>query len=268
MKAVLLLRSSLFALFQLVITPPFAIVALLTFPLPAVTRYRVITLWSRLTVAAAKNICGIRYRVVGAEHIPSQPCVVLSKHQSAWETMAFQVIFPPQVYVIKRELLWIPFFGWGLGMLSPIAIDRRSGMRAVKQMLAQGKDRLARGFWVIVYPEGTRMAPATRGKYQTGGAAIAVHAGAPVVPIAHNAGECWRRNAFIKYPGLITVSIGSAIDSRGMKPATLTRQAEDWIEREMGHLRHTEGRAGDGGPDLRLEATAADAKSIDLQKAR
>lgn len=236
MKAILILRSTLFALFQIVITPPFAVVALLTFPFPPLTRYRIITVWARLIIAAARSICGIRYRVLGAGHIPAHPCVVLSKHQSAWETMAFQVILPPQVYVIKRELLWIPFFGWGLAMVSPIAIDRSSGMRAIKQMLEQGKDRLMRGFWVVVYPEGTRMAPSARGKYQTGGAAIAVHAGVPVLPIAHNAGECWRRNAFIKRPGMVTVSIGAAIDSRGVKPAELTRQAEEWIEGEMGCL--------------------------------
>ncbi len=227
------LRSFLFAAFQILITPPFAVLALLTFPLGPVTRYRVITLWSRWIVVAAEVICGIRYRVTGTEHIPAQPCVVLSKHQSAWETMAFQVIFPPQVYVIKRELLWIPFFGWGLAMLSPIAIDRSAGLRAVRQMLAQGKDRLARGFWVIVYPEGTRIAPGARGTYQIGGAAIAVHAGALVLPIAHNAGRCWRRNAFLKYPGTVSISIGRPIDSRGLKAGTLTRQAENWIEAEM-----------------------------------
>ena len=232
----IVLRSSLFALFQILLTPPFALVALLTFPFQPVTRYRVITTWSRLVVLAARIFCGMRYRVLGAEHIPAQPCVVLAKHQSAWETIAFQVLFPPQVYVIKRELLWIPFFGWGLAMLSPIAIDRSSGVRALRQMIEQGKDRLARGFWVIVFPEGTRMAPGTRGKYQTGGAAIAVHAGAPVLPIAHNAGACWRRNSFLKYPGLITISIGRAIDSRGVKAETLTREAEDWIESEMQRL--------------------------------
>ena len=157
-----ILRSCLFAAVQILITPPFAIFALLTFPLEPVTRYRIISLWARLVVLAAEHICGIHYRVLGAEHIPRVPCVVLSKHQSAWETLAFQVIFPPQVYVIKRELLWIPFFGWGLAMVSPIAIDRSAGMRAVKQMLEQGKERLARGFWVIVYPEGTRTAPGRR----------------------------------------------------------------------------------------------------------
>jgi 1-acyl-sn-glycerol-3-phosphate acyltransferase len=241
MKAGIVLRSCLFAAFQFVIMPPYAIIALLTFPLPPVTRYRVISLWARLIVLAAEIICGIRYRVIGAEHVPHETCVVLSKHQSAWETVAFQVIFPPQVYVIKRELLWIPFFGWGLAMVSPIAIDRRAGMRALKQMLAQGKDRLARGFWVVVYPEGTRIAPGARGKYQTGGAAIAAHAGVPVLPVAHNAGTCWRRHAFLKYPGTITVSVGAPIDSRGKSASALTQQAEEWIETEMMRLDH--GRA-------------------------
>ena len=237
------LRSCLFGLVQLLITLPFTFIALLTFPLKPVTRYRIISLWARLNVLAAAAICGIRYRVIGAEHIPREPCVVLSKHQSAWETVAFQVIFPPQVYVVKRELLWLPFFGWGLAMVSPIAIDRRSGMRALKQMLAPGKDRLERGFWIIVFPEGTRIAPGTRGTYQTGGAAVAVHAGVPVLPIAHNAGYCWRREAFLKYPGTVTVSIGRAIDSGGLKAAALTRRVEDWIEAEMLRLGRPDGQA-------------------------
>jgi len=239
----IVLRSCLFAAVQLLITPPYSLIALCTFPLPALTRYRIIRGWARLMLVLVERICGIRYRVRGAEHIPSQPCVVLSKHQSAWETMAFQAIFPPQVQVIKRELLWIPFFGWGLAMVSPIAIDRGSGIRALKQMIEQGKDRLQRGFCVIVYPEGTRMAPGARGRYQTGGAAIAVHAGAPVVPVAHDAGRYWRRKAFRKYPGTITVSIGAAIDSRGMKAEALTRQAETWIESEMTRLDRPDGQA-------------------------
>jgi 1-acyl-sn-glycerol-3-phosphate acyltransferase len=236
MSPAIILRSGLFTFFQLLITPPFAVLALLTFPFDALTRYRVITLWSRLMVLAAEHVCGIRYRVLGAEHLPRIPCVVLSNHQSAWETLAFQLIFPPQVYVIKRELLWIPFFGWGLAMLSPIAIDRRSGLRALRQMLAQGKDRLARGFWIIVYPEGTRMGTHARRKYQTGGAAIATHAGAPVLPVAHNAGRCWRRKAFLKYPGLVTVSVGPPMDSRSVGAESLTRQVEEWIQTEMTRL--------------------------------
>jgi 1-acyl-sn-glycerol-3-phosphate acyltransferase len=240
---IIVFRSCLFAAFQILITPPFAVIALLTFPLSPITRYRIITTWSRLVILGAEYICGIRYRVLGAQHIPQQPCVVLSKHQSAWETIAYQAIFPPQVHVIKRELLWIPFFGWGLGMLSPIAINRSAGTRAARQMLEQGKDRLARGFWVIVYPEGTRVAPGTRGTYQSGGAAIARHAGVPVLPVAHNAGQCWRRNAFFKHPGLITVSIGPAIDGRGMKADTVTHEAESWIETEMARLENRDERA-------------------------
>lgn len=239
----IVLRSCLLAAVQILITPPYSIVALCTFPLPALVRYRIIRGWARMMLVFIERICGIRYRVLGAEHIPSRPCVVLSKHQSAWETIAFQAIFPPQVQVIKRELLWLPFFGWGLAMLSPIAIDRTSGVRALKQMIEQGRDRLARGFCVIVFPEGTRIAPGARGKYQTGGAAIAVHAGAPVVPVAHNAGEFWRRMAFLKYPGTVTVSIGKPIDSRGMKAEALTRQVEAWIESEMPRLERPDVRA-------------------------
>jgi len=235
------LRSCLFAAFQLIVTPPFAVIALLTFPFSRFTRYRIISQWARLVLWAAEAICDIHFRVVGAENIPAQACVVLSKHQSAWETLAFQVIFPPQVYVIKRELLWIPFFGWGLAMTSPVAIDRKAGMRALKQMLTQGRDRLQYGFWIIVFPEGTRTAPGKHRSYQTGGAAIAVHAGAPVLPVAHNAGQFWGRHAFRKYPGTVTVSIGEAIDPRGRKADEVTREVETWIEAEMGRLEH--GRA-------------------------
>ena len=233
-----LLRSCLFAAFQIVFTPPFAVISLLTFPFGPFTRYRIIRNWARLNLWVVGVTCGIRFRVVGAENIPAQACVVLSKHQSAWETLAFQMIFPPQVYVLKRELLWIPFFGWGLAMLSPVAIDRRAGIRALKQMLTQGADRLARGFWIIVFPEGTRIAPGARGAYQTGGAAIAVHARAPVLPVAHNAGSCWGRHAFRKFAGTITVSIGKPIDCRGRKADAVTREVEAWIEAEMPRLEH------------------------------
>ena len=228
-----ILRSSLFALFQLVTTPFFAIVGLLLFPLPLTARYRFISTWSRLMLAGAESILGIRYRVLGAENLPPPPFIVLAKHQSAWETLAFQVIFPPQVWVVKRELLWIPFFGWGLAMLAPIAIDRASGPRALKQLLEQGRERLARRFCIVIFPEGTRVAPGSRGKYQVGGAWLAVKTATPVLPVAHNAGELWRRRAFVKRPGVVTVSIGAPIDTRQLTPEALIRRVEDWIEREM-----------------------------------
>ena len=231
-----LLRSSLFALFQAIITPVFALLALFIMPFPATARYRFITTWSRLTLAGAEKILGIRYRVLGAEKLPPPPYIVLAKHQSAWETLAFQVIFPQQAWVVKRELLWIPFFGWGLAMLAPIAIDRASGPRALNQLLEQGRERLARRYCIVIFPEGTRIAPGSRGKYQVGGAWLAVKTGTPVVPVAHNAGELWRRRAFVKRPGLVTVSIGAAIDSRQFAPDDLIRRVEDWIEGEMQRL--------------------------------
>ena len=229
-------RSTLFALFQILVTPPFAVLALFTFPLPPAVRYRIITTWSRLIVWGAEKICGIRYRVLGAEHIPAPPFIVLAKHQSAWETLAFQTIFPRQTWVVKRELLWVPFFGWGLAMLSPIAIDRASGARALRQLLEQGRERLAQRLCIVMFPEGTRMAPRTRGPYHAGGAWLATQTGTLVLPVAHDAGTLWPRKAFLKYPGFITVSIGAPINPQGLAHDDLSQRIEDWIEKEMERL--------------------------------
>jgi 1-acyl-sn-glycerol-3-phosphate acyltransferase len=223
-------------LFQVAVTIPYSFVALATFPFPFATRYRVITGWSRLVLWGLRNICGIRYRVIGAERLPAPPFIVLSKHQSAWETLAFQEIFPPQVWVVKRELLWLPFFGWGLAMLAPIAIDRSSGARALRQMLDQGTERLKRGLCIVIFPEGTRVAPGERRDYQTGGAWLASKTTALVVPVALNSGNVWPRNAFLKRPGTVTVSIGAALDSRGQSAEEINRQVRDWIESEVTRL--------------------------------
>lgn len=227
------LRSALFAVGQVVTVTIFSAIALLTFPFPPVTRYRIISFWARLMLVWLRLTCGLKFRVLGAENIPSTPGIILSKHQSAWETLAFQKIFPPQVWVLKKELLWLPLFGWGLAMTSPIAIDRSAGREALKQLVEEGRQRLAQGFWVVVFPEGTRMKPGERGKYNIGGAWLATHAGVPALPVAHNAGEFWGKNAFLKYPGTITVSIGRPIDARGMKVGELNQQVEAWIESEM-----------------------------------
>ena len=227
------LRSGLFALALVVVTPPYALLALLTFPLPRLARYRVISGWSRLIVWLARVLCGIRWRVEGGERLPARPAVILAKHQSAWETMAFQQIFPPQAYLLKRELLWLPFFGWGLALMSPISIDRARGTAALRQLVRRGKERLAQGFWVVVFPEGTRVAPGEHRKYQLGGALLAEHSGAPVVPVAHNAGLLWPRNAFVKQPGIVTVRIGPAIDSTGRDAASINALAEQWIEEQQ-----------------------------------
>jgi len=232
----IVLRSLAFALAQILITPPYSIVALATAPLPRMARYRVISGWSHVMIWLARVLLDIDYRVIGKENLPSRPSVILSKHQSAWETLAFQVIFPPQVLVLKRELLWIPFFGWGLALTSPIAIDRGSGARALKQMAGLGRERLAQGFWIAIFPEGTRVKPGERGKYHEGGPWLAVQCGALVVPVAHNAGLLWGRNAFLKRPGTVTVEIGTPIDSRAHTAESLNKLVEKWIEDRMATL--------------------------------
>ena len=225
-----LLRSALVALALVLVTPPYALIALATFPLPRMMRYRVISGWSRLVVRLAKVILRIDWQVEGRENLPRRPSVILAKHQSAWETMAFQIIFPPQVLVLKRELLWIPFFGWGLALMSPIAIDRSRGVAALRAMARRGRERLAQGFWVVVFPEGTRVAPGKARKYQLGGAWLACAAGAPVVPVAHNAGLFWPRNAFIKRPGTVTVRIGPPIDTANRDADAVNELVRTWIE--------------------------------------
>ena len=228
-----LARSILFALALILVTPPYALLALATFPLPPMLRYRIISGWSRVVVFLARSLLRIEWKVEGHENLPAHPAVILSKHQSAWETLAFQQIFPPQVHVLKRELLWIPFFGWGLALMSPIAIDRSRGMAAMRQIARKGKQRLEQGFWVIVFPEGTRVGPGEKRKYQQGGAWLASYARAPVVPVAHNAGRVWPRNSFLKYPGMVTVRIGPPIESAGRPAEEITAQAEAWIESQQ-----------------------------------
>jgi 1-acyl-sn-glycerol-3-phosphate acyltransferase len=228
-----LLRSLLFAAALVLVTPPYAVVALATFPLPRMLRYRVISGWSRLVIWLSKVILGIDWRVEGREQLPGRPAVILSKHQSAWETLAFQQIFPPQIHVLKRELLWIPFFGWGLALMSPIAIDRSRGVAALRAMARRGRERLEQGFWIVVFPEGTRVSPGERRTYQPGGAWLAVASGAPVVPVAHNAGTLWPRNAFLKRAGTVTVRIGPPIDTANRDPATVNAMAETWIEEQQ-----------------------------------
>lgn len=235
-EALVFVRSLLLAVFQAALTVVFGILSLGTIVLSPFGRYRFIALWARIVLWFAWHVCGVRYRVVGAEHLPTEPCIVLCKHQSAWETLALQLILPPQVWVLKKELLRVPFFGWGLAMLSPIAIDRSAGRQALKQMVTEGKQRLGMGFWIVMYPEGTRVPPGERGQYHIGGAWLATQTGAVVVPIAHNAGTLWPKNAFLKRPGTITVTIGKPIDPTGMKTEALRVQVEEWIETEVARL--------------------------------
>jgi len=234
--AIAVLRSTFYLLLKIIITPPYALVVLASYPLAPLNRYRVTSGWAHIMLFLSQVICGVRYRVLGTENIPKKPSIVLSKHQSAWETLAFQQIFPPQVWVLKKELLHIPFFGWGLAMTSPIAINRSLGRAALKQIVRQGKDRLKKGLWIVIFPEGTRIDPGKKGKYGIGGAWLATNTGVPVVPVAHNAGILWGKNSFIKFPGTITVSIGEPIDPTGMKASELNTRVEEWIELEAARI--------------------------------
>jgi 1-acyl-sn-glycerol-3-phosphate acyltransferase len=230
------LRSLIFNLGMWIMVIPYALLTLALIPMTAPKRSRIIAGWARFVVRWLALACGLNYRVIGAENIQDHPCVILAKHQSAWETIAFQAIFPPQIWVLKRTLLLLPFFGWALWALKSIAIDRAAGREALKQLVSQGKDRLAMGLSVVVFPEGTRIAPGEKGKYQIGGAWLATHTGATVLPVAHNAGEYWRKNSLLKYPGTITVSVGKPINAAGMKADELNKMVEDWIESEMARL--------------------------------
>lgn len=238
----LTLRSLIFNLIMFVTVTLYAPLVMLTFPLPPLARYRVTRQWARFMMWLLRWLCGLRYRVEGLGHLPKHPAIIISKHQSSWETLAYQQIFPPQVWVLKRELLWVPFFGWGLAMTQPIAIDRGSGRRAVEQIVEQGRQRLETGRWVVVFPEGTRVAPGHHRRFGLGGAVLASATGFPVVPVAHNAGSYWPRRGFLKKPGVIRVVIGPVIDTRGKEPEQINREAQAWIEAEMQRL---EGRDRD-----------------------
>jgi 1-acyl-sn-glycerol-3-phosphate acyltransferase len=229
----ILLRSFIFQIGMWAFTIPFTLLTILTFPLPAITRYKFISLWAKAMLFWLKVSCKIVFKVNGLENIPKKPFMILSKHQSAWETLAFQKIFPPQVWVLKRELLWIPFFGWGLAMTSPIAINRKAGKKALEQMLRQGIDRINKGFCIVVFPEGTRIKPKEIGRYHIGGAWLAKKSKINIVPIAHNAGHFWPKNSLIKNPGEITVSIGPTIYTSSITSEEANKFAKKWIESEM-----------------------------------
>lgn len=231
-----LIRSVIFAVLQTALTIFFSVVALFSLPFSVHTRYRLITGYNHIVIWLARGVLGIRYVVEGREHLPKQPAIILAKHQSAWETVAFLFLFPPVSPVIKQELLNVPFFGWAFRLLNPIAIDRAAGREALKQIVRQGKERLESGFWVLVFPEGTRVAPGEKGRYGIGGSWLAAETGAPIVPVAHNAGEVWPKNAFIKRPGTVTVRIGPVMPTEGKTAAELTRAVEAWIETEMARL--------------------------------
>ena len=211
-----------------------SLVCFLAAPLPYRQRFFITSRWNVFIIWCLRVICGIRYEVRGRENLPDAQAIVLSKHQSAWETIFLLPNMPrPLVFVFKKEILYIPFFGWAMALLRMIPIDRKQGKNAFQEVVRHGKRRLAQGLWIIMFPEGTRIPVGKAGKYKSGGTRLAIETGSVVVPIAHNSGECWPKNSFIKRPGLVTVSIGKPISPEGQTPDGMMQQVENWIESEM-----------------------------------
>ncbi|MBU0589058.1 MAG: 1-acyl-sn-glycerol-3-phosphate acyltransferase [Gammaproteobacteria bacterium] len=237
-----LIRSILHALLMLVTVVPYAIAILLgtLLGVRGLPLYRIAAAWLAVCIHGARIILGIRTRVSGMENLPlgeKSPAILLLKHQSTFETFLMPVLMPhPLAYVFKKELLYVPFFGWAIGRLDMIHIDRSKGSRAFAKVVEQGKDLLAQGIWIIMFPEGTRIPRGKKGTYKTGGTRLAVETGAPVIPIAVTSATCWPRKAFIKHPGVVDVSIGKPIPSVGREPAELMLEVENWIEGEMRRL--------------------------------
>jgi len=209
---------------------------------PFRSRYPVARFWARSELGLLKLLCGLDYVVEGRENIPDTPHVSMWKHSSAWETIAQIVICPPQAWVLKRELLWIPFFGWLIALMRPIAINRAAGTRSINQVLEQGKARLAAGLGVLVFPEGTRVPPGETRKYGMSGFLLATQTGVPIVPVAHDAGDYWPRRGWLKKRGRIRVVIGRPIASRGRDPRDLAAEVQQWMQTTVASIR--EGSAG------------------------
>ena len=232
------IRSIVFFLLMVISTVFFGLIlAIFGWVLPFEFNSKIANAWGRTNLFLLRITCGLDYKIIGWENIPDTPCIIMSKHQSAWETMALRGLLPSnQAWVLKRELMFVPIFGWALAVVNPIAIDRKSGRKAVKQVIEQGLERLAQNRNVIIFPEGTRVAPGTKKRYGIGGGLLAEKADYPVIPIAHNAGVFWRRRGLKKYPGTIEVVIGEPIETDGKNAAEIMQSVENWIEGQVEQL--------------------------------
>lgn len=231
-------RSLLFTSLLFVTTLAFGVAVLLSalLPLSIEQRYVIPRYWGLFECWLAKVVCGMNYVVEGRENLPDVPFVSLWKHSTAWETMAQMFVVPTAAWLLKREVLWIPIVGWAVSTYKPIAINRSAGHSAVNQVVNQGRERLAAGMGVVVYPEGTRVAPGQTRKYGVSGALLAIEAGAPIVPIAHNSGYFWPRRSLLKRSGTIYVVIGKPIDPTGLDAREINRRAQEWIEATIAEI--------------------------------
>jgi 1-acyl-sn-glycerol-3-phosphate acyltransferase len=233
-KPVLYFRSLLFWLGFIINVVFFGLLIVLLFFMPSSFRLRIARLWSLTNNFLLKLFCGIDFKVEGKENLNKvETAIILSKHQSTWETLALHSFTPSVRWVFKRELMRIPIFGWALALTDPIGINRGAGRVAIKQLIDEGTKKLNDGKWMLLFPEGTRTQPGKTHKYKIGGALLAEKSGYPVIPIAHNAGEFWPRHSFIKWPGTISVVIGPAIETKGRSADEINTEVFDWIENTM-----------------------------------
>lgn len=231
-----LLRSLLFTAYMMLSAACWGTVMGLCFFLSTRTQFRLARAWARSVLWLLKVLCGLSYTVEGLQRIPPGNHVVMSNHTSSWETVAMFVLFPAQAWVLKRELLWIPCVGWGIARLKPISINRGAGHRAVNQVIEQGRQRLADGLWVAIFPEGTRVVAGEHRKYGISGALLATETGKMVVPLAHNAGEFWVRRGIVKHPGVVRVIVGEPISSVGKEPRVLNGEVRASIDASLARL--------------------------------
>ncbi len=229
----LLLRSLLFQFYFFASVVIASMSIFLMWPFPFAVRSAIARNWGKSMLWVGRIVCGLDYVIEGRENIPAEPSVIMIKHTTVFETYAQLAIFPPQTWVVKRELQWIPLFGWGLAAMRPIAIDRGAGHTAMARVIEQGRERLARGIWITIFPEGTRVPAGQTKKFGVSGAALAREVGCLIVPVAHNAGDLWPRRGLIKKPGLIRFCIGPPVDAAGRPPKETNRIVQDWIETKM-----------------------------------
>lgn len=219
-----------------VLTLVFGILCLFTVFVPYTWRYKFIVRWSVVNLYWLKLTCGLTYTVKGKENIPQEACIIMSNHQSTWETMAIGAIFPPLIWVVKKELLYIPVFGWGLALTHPIALNRSAGRKAVDQLVEKGIQKLEEGRWILIFPEGTRTPPGTKRKFKIGAALLAEKSGAPILPVAHNSGNFWARKQLTKKSGVVEVVIGPLIQTKNKAAAEINQEVFDWISAEREKL--------------------------------
>lgn len=232
-----MLNSIIFTAVMFLTVVPYSIVLLLVRPLGYRASYRVAVAWARMIAGLAERLCDLHFTVEGRDNIPARNSIVLMKHSSAYETIVQMLLFPEQCWVLKRELMWLPFFGWALAALHPIAIDRASGSAAVRQVIDQGKQQLDSGRWVMIFPEGTRMPAGQTRRYGLSGTLLAQEAGRMLVPVAHNAGDFWPRRGLRKRPGTVRFCVGPPIDPAGRDARQVNEEIQAWVEAKVAQLR-------------------------------